>query len=94
MPVYCEAYSSAEKGYVSSTEKVKEVISKVIKKQVHMAFGLLTVWVTVSAYIFSIRHGDGICELLKKARTGIEEIRFKGKPGYSPDDFQLSLLTL
>ena len=32
VPVYCEAYSSAEKGYVSSTEKVKEVISKVIKK--------------------------------------------------------------
>ena len=34
---------------------------------------------------------DGIFELLKKARTGIEEIRFKGKTGNSADDFQLSL---
>lgn len=34
---------------------------------------------------------DGIFELLKKARTGIEEIRFKGKTGTSSDDFQLSL---
>ncbi|MBK5273120.1 MAG: hypothetical protein JJE22_19135 [Bacteroidia bacterium] len=32
IPLYCEAYSSKEKDYVSSTEKVKEVISKVIKK--------------------------------------------------------------
>jgi hypothetical protein len=34
---------------------------------------------------------DGICELLKKARTGIQEIKFKGKTGNSSDDFQLSL---
>lgn len=32
IPVYCEAYSSEEKDYVSSTEKVKSVISEVIKK--------------------------------------------------------------
>ena len=32
IPIYCEAYSSEEKGYVSSTEKVKSVISEVIKK--------------------------------------------------------------
>ena len=32
VPLYCEAYSSEEKGYASSTEKVKKVISKVIKK--------------------------------------------------------------
>lgn len=32
VPIYCEAYSSKEDGYVSSTEKVKDVISKVIKK--------------------------------------------------------------
>ena len=32
VPLYCEAYSSKEEGYVSSIEKVKAVISKVIKK--------------------------------------------------------------
>jgi len=32
IPIYCEAYSSEEKDYVSSTEKVKSVISEVIKK--------------------------------------------------------------
>ena len=32
VPLYCEAYSSMEKDYVSSTEKVKEVITMVIKK--------------------------------------------------------------
>ena len=32
VPLYCEAYSSKEKDYVSSTEKVKDVISKVIEK--------------------------------------------------------------
>lgn len=32
VPIYCEAYSSEEAGYVSSTEKVKSVISKVIEK--------------------------------------------------------------
>ncbi|HRO85742.1 MAG TPA: hypothetical protein PK110_13030 [Niabella sp.] len=34
---------------------------------------------------------DVIFELLKKAGTGIEEIKFKGKTGISLDDFQLSL---
>lgn len=32
VPIYCEGYSSKEKDYVSSTEKVKSVISKVIAK--------------------------------------------------------------
>jgi len=40
---------------------------------------------------FQYAMADGICELLKKARTGIEEIKFKGKTGNSSDDFQLSL---
>ncbi len=40
---------------------------------------------------FQYAMADGIFELLKKARTGIEEIRFKGKTGNSSDDFQLSL---
>ena len=40
---------------------------------------------------FQYAMADGIFELLKKARTGIEEIRFKGKTGNSADDFQLSL---
>jgi hypothetical protein len=40
---------------------------------------------------FQYAMADGISELLKKARTGIEEIRFKGKTGNSSDDFQLSL---
>lgn len=40
---------------------------------------------------FQYAMADGIYELLKKARTGIEEIRFRGKTGNSSDDFQLSL---
>ena len=40
---------------------------------------------------FQYAMADGICELLKKARTGIEEIKFKGKTGNSSGDFQLSL---
>jgi len=32
VPLYCEAWSSKEKDYVSSTEKVKTVISKIIEK--------------------------------------------------------------
>jgi hypothetical protein len=40
---------------------------------------------------FQYAMADGIFELLKKARTGIEEIKFKGKTGISSDDFQLSL---
>ena len=40
---------------------------------------------------FQYAMADGIFELLKKARSGIEEIRFKGKTGTSSDDFQLSL---
>lgn len=40
---------------------------------------------------FQYAMADGIFELLKKARTGIEEIRYKGKTGTSSDDFQLSL---
>ncbi len=39
VPLYCEAYSSQEKDYVTSTEKVKKVISKVIEKT-----GLHGVW--------------------------------------------------
>ena len=40
---------------------------------------------------FQYAMADGICELLKKARTGIEQIIFKGKTGNSSHDFQLSL---
>lgn len=40
---------------------------------------------------FQYAMADGIFELLKKARTGIEKIKFKGKTGSSSDDFQLSL---
>jgi hypothetical protein len=40
---------------------------------------------------FQYAMADGICELLKKTRTGIEKIEFKGKTGNSADDFQLSL---
>jgi hypothetical protein len=40
---------------------------------------------------FHYAMADGICELLKKANTGIEGIKFKGKTGSSSDDFQLSL---
>lgn len=40
---------------------------------------------------FQYAMADGIFELLKKTRTGIEEIKFKGKTGNSSDDFQLSL---
>lgn len=32
VPLYCEAFSSKEKDYVSSTEKIKEAISKVTEK--------------------------------------------------------------
>lgn len=32
VPLYCEAYSSKEEGHVSSTQKVKDVITKVIRK--------------------------------------------------------------
>lgn len=40
---------------------------------------------------FQYAMADGIFELLKKARTGIEKIKFKGKTGSSSGDFQLSL---
>ncbi len=40
---------------------------------------------------FQYAMADGIFELLKKARSGIEEIKFKGKTGTSSDHFQLSL---
>lgn len=40
---------------------------------------------------FQYAMADGIFELLKKTRTGIEDIKFKGKTGNSSDDFQLSL---
>lgn len=40
---------------------------------------------------FQYAMADGIAELLKKAKTGIEEIKFKGKTGNLADDFQLSL---
>ena len=32
VPLYCEAFSSKEKDYVSSTEKIKEAINKVTQK--------------------------------------------------------------
>ena len=32
VPLYCEAYSSDEEGYVRTTEKIKTVISTVIKR--------------------------------------------------------------
>ena len=31
VPLYCEAYSSKEEGYVSATEKIKTVISTVME---------------------------------------------------------------
>lgn len=40
---------------------------------------------------FQYAMADGIAQLLKKARTGIEKLKFKGKTGNSADDFQLSL---
>jgi hypothetical protein len=40
---------------------------------------------------FQYAMADGIFELLKKAKTGIEKIIFKGKTGNSSDDFQLSM---
>jgi hypothetical protein len=43
---------------------------------------------------FQYAMADGIAELLNKARTGIESVKFKGKTGSSADDFQLSLFPL
>lgn len=40
---------------------------------------------------FQYAMADGIFQLLKKASTGIEGIKFKGKTGKSSDGFQLSL---
>ena len=40
---------------------------------------------------FQYAMADGVGELLKKARTGIEEINFKGKTCNSSDNFQLRL---
>jgi len=40
---------------------------------------------------FQYAMADGIAHLLKKARTGIEKIKFKGKTVSSSGDFQLSL---
>lgn len=40
---------------------------------------------------FQYAMADGICQLLKKAITGIEKIKFKGKTGTSAGDPQLSL---
>ncbi len=40
---------------------------------------------------FQYAMADGVFELLKKARTGIDDILFKGKTGKSSDNFQLSL---
>lgn len=68
--------------YMGLSLKLKLCVQKFFILSKHF-FGVPT--------FFQYAMADGIFELLKKARTGIEEIRFKGKSGSSPDDFQLSL---